>query len=236
MPLIYDSSWPKISRTIKIKKIAKLLGRGLVIFSFVGLLLTYFPIMALETQQFFRKWQSEFRPQSGFGVLLTQALPTPTPTPTPEPLPPKERRFQLIIPKIGADACVLANIDPSNPKEYGQALQKCVAHVKGSGLPGQKTTSNWTTYLFAHSTNAPYNIARYNAIFYFLKDLEVGDKITIWFWGQEFTYFVFEKKILSAQDTTYFQPQTEEEQLILQTCYPPGTTLKQLVIIAKPIN
>ncbi|MCD8484243.1 sortase [Candidatus Woesebacteria bacterium] len=29
-------------------------------------------------------------------------------------------------------------------------------------------------------------------------------------------------------------PQTEREQLILQTCYPPGTTWKRLLIIAVP--
>jgi len=254
MPLIYDSSWQKNQGTIEIshpresiapiypprKKVnlirfLKPVGRLLVIFSFVGLLLTYFPIMALEAQQGIRNLVAKWGPkQSGFGPLLTEGLPTATPTPLPLPAP--EKRFQLIINKIGADSCVLPNIDAADPKSYGPALQQCVAHAKGSGLPGEANADNRTIYLFAHSTNAPYNIRRYNAVFYSLKDLEVGNEITVWFWGKEYHYVVFEKKILEANDLSYFEEQTKEEQLILQTCYPPGTTSKQLVIIAKPLN
>jgi len=259
MPLIFDSSEQRISGTVVVihpqnptypKKttrkfpvnIARLIGRSLIIFSFVGLLLTYFPILAMETQQTVRRWWvSRQPPTSGFrsslevAVDITSVVPTATPTPTLEPLPAEEKRFQILIPKIGADACVLPNIDPTKKEEYAKALQKCVAHARGSGLPGE-SGPNRTIYLFAHSTNAPYNISRFNAIFYSLKDLEAGDEIIVWFWGKKFRYLVFEKKILPVDDISYFQPQAEEEKLVLQTCYPPGTTQKQLLIIAKPLN
>lgn len=232
-PDVYGLRRKTLGMTPRGLKLSRLIGRCLVILSFVGLLLTYFPIMALEVQQGVRELWLRWRPPpSGFGLLLSQSLPTPTPTLL--PLPPEERRFQLLIPKIGADSCVLPNIDPGNQEEYTRALRECIAHARGSGLPGQKG-HNRTIYLFAHSTDAPYHITIYNAIFYSLKDLEIGDQITLWFWGEEFNYFVTEKKILEVDDTHLFTPQTEKEQLVLQTCYPPGTTQKQLVVIAKPL-
>jgi LPXTG-site transpeptidase (sortase) family protein len=207
----------------------------MVIFSFVALLLTYFPILALESQQKVREiWLDlRLRSSSGFGRLLGSQAEV---TPTPPPLPPENRRFQLVIPKIGADSCILPNVDPGDQSEYGQALEKCVAHARGSGFPGEGNSINRTIYLFAHSTDAPYNVGNYNAIFYSLKDLQVGDRIVVWFWGDEFAYFVTDKKILPPQDTQFFKPQTQTEQLVLQTCYPPGTAQKQLVVIAKPLH
>ena len=115
------------------------------------------------------------------------------------------------------------------------ALKLGVAHAKGTGFPGGVGQN---IYFFAHSTDSPINIIRYNAVFFLLRELESGDEIEVYFQGVKHRYAVFDKKIVEPTDTTYLMPLNEGgiEQLILQTCWPPGTTLKRLLILAQPIS
>jgi LPXTG-site transpeptidase (sortase) family protein len=77
------------------------------------------------------------------------------------------------------------------------------------------------------------DFARYNAVFYLLHKLEVGDKIEIVYQGTLYKYSVEKKEILTAHDLKYFDPGVREERLVLQTCYPPGTAWKRMVVVAK---
>ena len=138
--------------------------------------------------------------------------------------------FSLVIPKISAAAKIIPNVDPANEEEYTQALKQGVAHAKDTGLPG----SQKTIYLFAHSTNTLENVAKYNAIFFQLKDLTAGDKIIIFYGGKKFTYQVISQEIVDAKSTSWLAS-FGEEKLILQTCWPPGTSLKRLIVVAKPV-
>ncbi len=143
-------------------------------------------------------------------------------------------RFELaiVIPKIGVDAPIIAGVDPKDKSDYMRALQKGVALAKGTGLPGD----NHRSYLFAHSTNMdPFWISRYNAVFYLINKLKPSDVIYIWRNGNKLKYKVTDVKIVGKEDTFYISYGSEEE-LILQTCYPPGTTLRRLLVIAKPAN
>ena len=45
--------------------------------------------------------------------------------------------FSVIVPKIGAYSDIVANVDASDEKEYLSALEKGVAHAKGTYFPGQ---------------------------------------------------------------------------------------------------
>lgn len=137
--------------------------------------------------------------------------------------------FSVVIPKIGAKSDVIANVDAANPKEYLEALEEGIAHARGTYFPGQKET----IFLFAHSTNSPVNIARYNAVFYLLRKLEPGDEIIIFFADKKYVYEVSGKVVTSANDTSWLTTK-EEERLILQTCDPPGTIFRRLLIIARP--
>ncbi|KKR56069.1 MAG: hypothetical protein UT95_C0055G0005 [Candidatus Curtissbacteria bacterium GW2011_GWB1_40_28] len=71
---------------------------------------------------------------------------------------------------------------------------------------------------------------------YLLKDMEPGDPVVIFFAGKRYNYVVSEKKITEAADVDYFKLRTDEQILVLQTCYPPGTTWKRLLVIAKPAS
>lgn len=141
---------------------------------------------------------------------------------------PESLDFGIVIPKIDANAKIFPNVDPYNSKEFLPVLRKGVAHAKGTSFPGQGKN----IYIFAHSTDAFFNVGQYNAVFYLLGKLENGDEVDIFYHNQLFKYIVFEKKVVQPTAVKYLKPEREEI-LTLQTCYPPGTTLERLVVRAK---
>lgn len=146
-------------------------------------------------------------------------------------LTPSDTNFSITIPKIGASARVFPNIDPANSGEFLPVLQKGIAHAKGSVFPGFAGN----VYLFAHSTDSWWNVGRYNAVFYLLKNLTKNDPVVVFFENRRYDYVVSEVLVMDAKDITHLaRPQEGEQKLILQTCWPPGTTWKRLVVIANP--
>ena len=147
-----------------------------------------------------------------------------------EVISPVSSKYGIVIPKIGANAPIFPNVDPGDPEKYLPILKKGVAHAAGTVFPGV----SGNIYLFAHSTDAFWNVGRYNAVFYLLKELEKDDEIDIFFGGIRHIYRVVEKKKVKPSEIEFLTKPTNFEQLILQTCWPPGTTLKRLLIIARP--
>lgn len=149
-------------------------------------------------------------------------------------LTPPDTYFSIVIPKIGASSRVLINVDPTNEKEYLAALQKGVAHAKGSVFPGQAGTS----YFFSHSTDNFWDVGRYNAVFYLLKDMNVGDDVYIYFRNYRYNYKVTKTEITDANDVSLLvnAQKDKTEQVVLQTCWPPGTDWKRFIVIAKPVK
>jgi len=139
-----------------------------------------------------------------------------------------DNNFSLIIPKININTKVISSVDLADKNATQKALKTGVVQAKGSSSPGQPGA----TYIFGHSTDSPWHIKLYNAIFYPLKDIQKGSEIIIIFKGKPFIYQVEEKKIVSAGNFQYFTNPLEKEKLILLTCWPPGTTWKRLLIIA----
>ncbi|MDO8341251.1 MAG: sortase [Candidatus Woesebacteria bacterium] len=144
---------------------------------------------------------------------------------------PPNKDFSIVIPKIDAVAPVFKNVDPFNRNIFLPVLKKGVAHAKGSSLPGE----GGNVYIFAHSTDSFYNVGNYNAVFYLLGKLKKGDEIDIYYKEVLYKYSVDEIKVVAATDTKYLKKLKDTETLTLQTCYPPGTTLKRLIVIANKI-
>lgn len=199
-------------------------GNGLILVALGGLLFSISPLLNVEIKY---RLEKKLTPQSvsSFNKLLLADLDFQDIT-----LEAPEANFSIVIPKIKAASLVVANVDAGEPKKYNAALKKGVAHAAGTVFPGMKGT----IFLFSHSTDAPWNIRRYNAVFYLLRELEKDDQIVVFFEGKKFFYKVTEKKIVERRETDFFN-QKEEEVLVLQTCYPPGTTQKALLIMAKPV-
>ena len=134
-----------------------------------------------------------------------------------------------MIPRIQINEQIFSEIDPTNPSEYLPALTQGVAHARGSVFPGKEGN----IFIFAHSSDTPLNITRYNAVFYLIGKLNPNDEIIIYYQKRQYTYQVTDKKILSPKELDEFLGTLEGRTLTLQTCYPPGTTLKRLIVIAK---
>jgi len=139
--------------------------------------------------------------------------------------------FNILIPKIGANARVFPNVDPVNPSLFLPVLQQGVAHAAGTVFPGQPGN----IYLFAHSTDNFWDVGRYNAVFYLLKDLKIGDDVVIFYQNARHNYKVTKLGTINPAEVSFItRAQTGKELLILQTCWPPGTTWQRLLVFAEP--
>lgn len=145
---------------------------------------------------------------------------------SPKEIQPIDATFGIVIPKIRANATVIANVDPYNSQEYQLALTKGVAHARGSAYPGRAGN----VFIFSHSSVNFFEALRYNSVFYLLDKLEAGDEINLYYNKEKFVYRVIEKKLVDANMISYLTEKTNIKLVTLMTCWPPGTTFKRLII------
>jgi LPXTG-site transpeptidase (sortase) family protein len=222
--------------------ILRTIGNFLVLFAVFGILATFGPALYYEIN--FRIVQargvryeisnlkSQISNPNQYLSKGTTSFADVLAGPKEQILIPLDSNFSIIIPKIGASAKVFSNIDPSNQDDFLPILQKGVAHAAGTVFPGMKGN----IYLFAHSTDNFWDVGRYNAVFYLLKDLQKGDEVVIFYQNTRYNYIVTDSKVVDPSDVSYLinsQNQTKQ-QLILQTCWPPGTTWQRLLVFASP--
>lgn len=147
---------------------------------------------------------------------------------TPTEITPVDLEFSIVVPKINANAKVIKNVDPFDSKIYQLALTRGVAHAKNTSTPDK----NGNTFIFAHSAGNWYQANQFNAVFYLLNKLETGDEIIVYYQSQKYIYSVDEIKFVKPDEINYLSSQLNTNKLTLMTCWPPGTTLKRLVVIS----
>lgn len=207
----------------------KIVPRAFFLGILLGIFLLFIPFIFFEVKYHLNSWLK--KEVNANGQIRNRFAETIQQTDL-EMLQPINPEFSLVIPKIGVNAEIIANVEPGNKEQYEAALGKGIAHAAGSYLPGQ----GGTIYLFGHSTDFVWNISQFNAVFYLLKELESGDQISLFYQGKRYLYQVIDNKTVPAADLSYLKPQKGQEELILQTCWPPGTTWQRLLVIAQPIN
>lgn len=141
---------------------------------------------------------------------------------------PVDQNFSLVIPKINANTRVIVNVDPFSSQIYQQALTLGVAHASTSDTPDK----SGNVFIFAHSAGNWYQANQYNAVFYLLNKLKRDDKIFVYYKNKKYSYSVTEVKTVNSQQTDYLDRDFGKQQLTLMTCWPPGTTLKRLLVTA----
>src|SRR3989344_9696785 len=109
--------------------------------------------------------------------------------------------YFLTIPKISAQAPIIENVNPFLQSEYRPALEKGIAKAR---LETAEST-NSGMFLFAHSSDSPLRITRYNTIFLKLNELNSGDEIVITKNGKEIKYLIFDKKEVWPTDIKYLK-------------------------------
>lgn len=140
------------------------------------------------------------------------------------------RHFGIEIEKIDLKAPVIQNVNGEKADSYNAALEKGLAHFRGTAVPGE----NNNVFIFGHSFfQNPEN--EYGKIFSNLGELEKGDEIVVYYRDENFQYFVTDKKIIEESDVSVLLP-SPSEQLTLMTCWPIGKTDTRMIVVAHPKN
>lgn len=183
---------------------------GVILFTFSQIIfgIVFYPIISLEVNYRIK--------------ALARTKPEPK-------ILPENGQFKILIPKIDIRSDVIENVDPFNKTAYSKALEAGVAQAKDSALPGEKGN----IFIFAHSTDTAFNISAYNAVFYLVNKLIKGDEIFLTYQSKYYKYIVDEIKIAGPKEINYLKSEGSGQTLTLMTCWPPGTTLKRLLVIAR---
>ena len=139
-------------------------------------------------------------------------IPTATPAPTPEPTvdintkggypQSGDELGRIYIPGTQVDCTIYWD-------DTNAILKKGAGTYAGAYMPGQ----GGTILACAHT----------NAHFRDLESVELGDDIVIETYYGEYHYKVVDMKVAREDDTTAYDLEAPEENLILYTCYPFGT-------------
>ncbi len=203
------------------------LGMGMIVLALGGIIGPFIPSLQLEANYAFKQLNRATTQQT----QLPRAVPVvfnPLVTEDGASIAPINTDFSLIVPKIGINAAVIPAVNPANPGEYLAALEKGIAHASTSYFPDE----DGTVYLFSHSTNYDWFVRDLNAVFYLLKNLSEGDLMVVFYKGKRYTYRLTEKRVVGPNEVSYLMPQTGRKRLILQTCWPPGSTAERLLLFA----
>lgn len=215
-----------------ISKLIGYLGSLLIVLGLVILLLIFSPVLVQEVEYQVKKTSFQEYKLIENSIEAEEVKKETSIVYRRKLLIPKSFAFSLVIPKIGVNVEAFPNVDSANQEEYLPILNKGVAHVQGSSLPDQPGV----VFIFAHSTDSFYNIARYNAFFFLLRKLEAGDEVYLFYKNKKYHYRTIEKKIVDSEGVGEVVKGLKGNYLVLQTCYPPGTTLRRLLAIAKLVN
>lgn len=188
------------------------IGIVLIVISLAIPMSTFAPVFKAEV---------DYRINQKNNKIINGELAEPTPV---------DPEFSIVIPKINANTKVIKNVDPFNSTIYQSALTKGVAHAKNTATPDQ----SGNVFIFAHSAGNWYQANQFNAVFYLLNKLEAGDEIIVYYQSKKYNYTVSQSKFIEGNELTYMESKVNQKQLTLMTCWPPGTTLKRLIIIAIP--
>jgi len=219
----------------KILFILETIANALIIGGFLLLSLAIWPTLSSEVWYWAKKSERAYKckfwkvdctedPDSLFAPLAN--------SPTPLKVIPASKKFGIVIESLGVNAPIVENVPTNNKELYMEAMRRGIAHAQGTSFPGEEGN----TYLFAHSSLDFWRLGKYATVFNLLRKIEEGDRITVFYKGKRYDYTVKNKSIISRFNTKPLTQKVEGQQLTMQTCYPPGTTLKRLIVTAKPIT
>jgi LPXTG-site transpeptidase (sortase) family protein len=196
---------------------------GLILFSLIWMFLTVIPVLVVEA-----KYQSRQLLSEVFNVSSVRELLIPNFDFFDVRGQSQYTDYGITIPAIYLDEKVIFNVDPNDKVAYTQALTQGIAHASSTAFPD----SPGLGYYFAHSTSAEF-INQFKAVFYLLGKLKSGDEVFIWHEGKSYEYVVSRTQITQPSDISFLDQGYPTETIVLQTCWPPGTTRERLLVFAE---
>lgn len=134
--------------------------------------------------------------------------------------------WELKIDKLAISAPIILNVDGADKDAYFKTLQSGVAQMKDTALPGEGNT-----VIFGHSNFYEDDPGKYKKVFATLDQLVIGDEIKIINKNETLTYIVSINKLVDPTNVNVVKP-TQNKQLTLITCWPPGTIDQRLIVVA----
>lgn len=229
------------------RRVLKTLSNLLILSAIIYFAVIFYPIYSAEAKfywkQLIKKEKTVVIPEVEELVLGTQTkreLPIPE-TPfsflmkegPPLGVEPINPDATIIIPKIDVNTPIIWDVSVAEKNAYLEALNSGVAHAKGTPSPSNQAGN---TYLFAHSTANPADIRRYSAVFTLLHQLEIDDRIVIFYQGKRYDYLVEEEEVVPSFDTTPLLRSFDKPMLTLQTCDPPGIPKNRRIVTARLVG
>ncbi len=202
-------------------KIITVFSIGLISTSLIFLLLIYGPVIKVEAKYQYQHFLIQTFNVSSIRELILPNLKFDYQGQSSHP------DFGLVIPAIFLDEPAIPDVDPNDEPAYTSALKKGIAHAAGTSLPG----GSGVGYYFAHSSS-PELRTQYNAVFYLLGKLKPGDEVFLWYKGKKHLYKVTHTQETMAEDISFLDVDDSQSTIVLQTCWPAGTTAKRLLVFA----
>lgn len=142
-------------------------------------------------------------------------------------LPGEEKTDEIIIPKIGVRAPIIASRS-AKAKDVLEDLKSGAVLYPGSAKPGSRTGK---TVILGHSADYVIRLyeSDYPTVFSLIDKLEKSDEIMVVFNGRNFKYRVEEKFVKTPKQIT---TEVKDDGLYLMSCWPVGTDLKRIVVRA----
>ena len=110
-------------------------------------------------------------------------------------------------------------------------LNDGVIHYPGTANPGEPDN----VVITGHSSFWSFKDAKYGTIFALIDQMKIGDKIYVDYAGTTYVYETYATEITDPYDLSHFSA-TQEAQLTLMTCYPPGSTAQRFYVLTKLIG
>lgn len=116
-------------------------------------------------------------------------------------------------------------------KNIQESLKSGVVHYPKTAWPGEKGN----IFITGHSSYYPWAEGNFKEVFALLHDVQMNDKIEVYYKQQKYTYKVFDIKVVKPEQIDILD-QPDDYILTLMTCTPVGTNWKRLVIVARQVD
>lgn len=203
----------------------------LLIGFFTSIFVTWFAVTTVPIVMVETRYQAQQLLKNAFGVDTFSQLFFPNLANWNITTHSKNAEFGIVIPAIQLDEPVIFNVDPNDTQAYTAALKKGIAHASSTAFPD----SGGVGYYFAHSTSAEF-VNQFKAVFYLLGKLKSGDAVYIWHENKKYAYQVTHTAVTEPTDISFLYGTYPTETIVLQTCWPPGTTLQRKLVFAERVE
>lgn len=139
---------------------------------------------------------------------------------------------KVIIPKINVEVPVIFDVTSIDENAILKGLERGVVHYGPSPVPGQ----NGNVVIFGHSAENIFNPGKYKYVFSLLHDLQINDTFMLNYYGQQYVYKVYVKKVVKPTEMSVLGPADKTATATLITCDPPGVSTNRMIIIGEQIT